>query len=132
MLHKRCADRLSASRELSAVLSCSRSISRFRGDVSTLCFTFSAIWALWPNCETNANQAGVRFLGELNQEQQKAFAALLKDDTGVLAATTTFGKTVVAVKPTVEVRKERDRSARRDGHTRNASRKRSFSNDLKR
>jgi superfamily II DNA or RNA helicase len=41
---------------------------------------------------------GVCFLGELNQEQEKAFAALLKCETGVLAATTAFGKTVVAAR----------------------------------
>jgi superfamily II DNA or RNA helicase len=37
-----------------------------------------------------------RFLGELTAEQNKAVAALLKHETGVLAATTAFGKTVVA------------------------------------
>ena len=37
-----------------------------------------------------------RFLGELTAEQKKAVAALLKNETGVLAATTAFGKTVVA------------------------------------
>jgi hypothetical protein len=37
-----------------------------------------------------------RFLGELMAEQKKAVAALLKHETGVLAATTAFGKTVVA------------------------------------
>ena len=37
-----------------------------------------------------------RFLGELTAEQKKAVAALLKHETGVLAATTAFGKTVVA------------------------------------
>jgi superfamily II DNA or RNA helicase len=37
-----------------------------------------------------------RFLGELTVEQRKAAAALLKHETGVLAATTAFGKTVVA------------------------------------
>ena len=36
------------------------------------------------------------FLGELTREQQAAAAALLGHDTGVLAATTAFGKTVVA------------------------------------
>jgi hypothetical protein len=40
----------------------------------------------------------VRFLGELTPEQHKAAAALLDHDTGVLAATTAFGKTVVAAK----------------------------------
>ena len=37
-----------------------------------------------------------RFLGELTPEQAEAAAALLKHETGVLAATTAFGKTVVA------------------------------------
>ena len=39
---------------------------------------------------------GVQFCGELRPEQQQAAAALLKHDTGILAATTAFGKTVVA------------------------------------
>ncbi len=38
----------------------------------------------------------VRFLGELRPQQQRAFDALAAHDTGVLAATTAFGKTVVA------------------------------------
>jgi superfamily II DNA or RNA helicase len=38
----------------------------------------------------------IRFLGELTAEQNKAAVALLKYETGVLAATTAFGKTVVA------------------------------------
>ena len=38
----------------------------------------------------------VAFCGELRPEQQAAADALLKHDTGVLAATTAFGKTVVA------------------------------------
>jgi superfamily II DNA or RNA helicase len=41
-----------------------------------------------------------RFLGELTSEQSEAAAALLKHETGVLAAATAFGKTVVAVKMT--------------------------------
>ena len=41
---------------------------------------------------------GTRFLGELTLEQEKAVAALLPHETGVLAATTAFGKTVVAAK----------------------------------
>jgi len=39
-----------------------------------------------------------RFLGELTPEQDAAAAALLDHETGVLAATTAFGKTVVAAK----------------------------------
>lgn len=38
----------------------------------------------------------VRFLGELRLQQSRAFDALAEHDTGVLAATTAFGKTVVA------------------------------------
>ncbi len=40
--------------------------------------------------------AGICFQGELRQPQLKAFDALVAHDTGVLAATTAFGKTVVA------------------------------------
>ena len=39
---------------------------------------------------------GVKFLGELTPDQTEAAAALLKHETGVLAATTAFGKTVIA------------------------------------
>lgn len=39
---------------------------------------------------------GTRFLGTLTAEQQAAADALMANDTGVLAATTAFGKTVVA------------------------------------
>src|SRR5207247_6265437 len=39
---------------------------------------------------------GTRFLGTLTPEQLKAADALMSHDTGVLAATTAFGKTVVA------------------------------------
>jgi len=38
----------------------------------------------------------VRFLGELRPEQETAARAMLEHDTGVLSATTAFGKTVVA------------------------------------
>ncbi len=41
---------------------------------------------------------GTRFLGELTREQDDAVAALLPYETGVLAATTAFGKTVIAAK----------------------------------
>jgi superfamily II DNA or RNA helicase len=39
---------------------------------------------------------GARFVGELTPEQEAAAASLLPHDTGVLAASTAFGKTVVA------------------------------------
>ena len=57
--------------------------------------------ALPPNCATNAskdNSSTARFLGELTPEQSAAAAALLEHETGVLAAATAFGKTVVAAK----------------------------------
>lgn len=41
---------------------------------------------------------GARFLGTLTKEQQTAADALIAHDTGVLAATTAFGKTVIAAK----------------------------------
>jgi superfamily II DNA or RNA helicase len=45
---------------------------------------------------------GTRFLGTLTPEQQKAADALRSHDTGVFAATTAFGKTVVACRLIVE------------------------------
>jgi superfamily II DNA or RNA helicase len=41
---------------------------------------------------------GLRFHGELTPDQEAAYNDLLKHDTGVLAATTGFGKTVIAAK----------------------------------
>jgi superfamily II DNA or RNA helicase len=41
---------------------------------------------------------GTQFLGTLTPEQGKAAKALLAHQTGVLAAATAFGKTVVAAK----------------------------------
>jgi superfamily II DNA or RNA helicase len=41
---------------------------------------------------------GIKFLGELTPEQEAAAAALLQHEMGVLAATTAFGKTVIAAK----------------------------------
>ena len=45
---------------------------------------------------------GTRFLGTLTTEQQTAVDALMAHDAGVLAATTAFGKTVVAAKMIAE------------------------------
>ncbi|MBM4272389.1 MAG: DEAD/DEAH box helicase [Deltaproteobacteria bacterium] len=39
----------------------------------------------------------VRFIGELNPDQQKAAEAVLAHDIGVLSATTAFGKTVIGI-----------------------------------
>lgn len=44
----------------------------------------------------SGDRIAVVFRGELRPEQRTAAAALMKHDTGVLAATTAFGKTVVA------------------------------------
>ncbi|MCJ7570184.1 MAG: DEAD/DEAH box helicase [Anaerolineales bacterium] len=44
----------------------------------------------------SGNTLDFRFRGTLRPEQQKAADALLRHDTGVLSATTAFGKTVVA------------------------------------
>ncbi|MEW5817587.1 MAG: hypothetical protein AB1798_19590 [Spirochaetota bacterium] len=40
----------------------------------------------------------VSFLGELREYQEKAFHAIKDHDTGVLCASTAFGKTIVALK----------------------------------
>ena len=45
---------------------------------------------------------GIRFLGTLTGEQETATKALLVHETGVLAATTAFGKTVVAARMIAE------------------------------
>jgi superfamily II DNA or RNA helicase len=44
----------------------------------------------------------VSFKGELRLDQEKAIAALSPHDTGVLAATTAFGKTIVAIRMIAE------------------------------
>jgi superfamily II DNA or RNA helicase len=46
----------------------------------------------------NGSDIGVQFLGELTLEQETAAKDLLAHDAGVLAATTAFGKTVVALR----------------------------------
>ena len=52
-----------------------------------------------PRDERQAGQPiGMRFLGELTPEQEIAATKLLMHESGVLAATTAFGKTVVAAK----------------------------------
>ena len=53
-----------------------------------------------PNCATSDHgrhaHSGRAFSVRLTEEQQTAADALMAHDTGVLAATTAFGKTVVA------------------------------------
>lgn len=44
----------------------------------------------------------VRFIGTLREDQERAFEALRDHDTGVLAATTAFGKTVVGARMIAE------------------------------
>ena len=44
----------------------------------------------------NGRRLDVRFQGELRREQKAAADAMLRHETGILAATTAFGKTVVA------------------------------------
>jgi hypothetical protein len=44
----------------------------------------------------NGSSVSIRFLGRLREEQSAAFNALARHDFGVLAATTAFGKTVIA------------------------------------
>ena len=54
-----------------------------------------------PSFATSARTArpcGRAFSGTLTAEQKTAADALMAHDTGVLAATTAFGKTVVAIK----------------------------------
>ena len=48
--------------------------------------------------------ASIAFTGELRPDQERAVAALSPHDTGVLAATTAFGKTVVAIRMIAERR----------------------------
>ena len=52
-------------------------------------------WSFATNAAT-AVRLEVKFQGELRQEQKTAADAMLRHETGVLAATTAFGKTVVA------------------------------------
>jgi superfamily II DNA or RNA helicase len=48
------------------------------------------------DCREDGATLSIRFLGELRGDQAAAFSALAPHDFGVLAATTAFGKTVVA------------------------------------
>jgi hypothetical protein len=48
------------------------------------------------------NSIDVNFLGELRNEQKEAFQKLMENQTGILSASTAFGKTVVALKVIAE------------------------------
>lgn len=50
----------------------------------------------WQDERYAGSELSVQFLGQLTEEQEQAAEALLAHDTGVLAAATAFGKTVVA------------------------------------
>lgn len=58
--------------------------------------------AAWTDCTFPGKGISVAFNGNLREEQVPAAEAMLKHNTGVLAATTAFGKTVIAAKPIAE------------------------------
>jgi superfamily II DNA or RNA helicase len=86
------------------VISCAELLSKHiafpRGCLDDLLIVLrnTAISANLRDQRQQGRPIGTRFLGELTPEQEKAAAALLLHETGVLAATTAFGKTVVAAK----------------------------------
>ena len=89
-----------ASRGSFHVLNYSPNTLRCREDALTLS-SISRTYGIRPQlrderCSGRSLQA--EFLGTLTTEQHSAVDALLPHDTGVLAATTAFGKTVVAAK----------------------------------
>ncbi|MFA6175873.1 MAG: DEAD/DEAH box helicase family protein [Phycisphaerae bacterium] len=55
------------------------------------------IHALVQNKQVNGEKIDIRFNGKLYTEQENVANALLKHDNGIIAATTAFGKTVVAI-----------------------------------
>jgi superfamily II DNA or RNA helicase len=54
------------------------------------------------DCRTTGAPIPFAFTGALRPSQEPAIAALLPHDTGVLAATTAFGKTVLAIRMMAE------------------------------
>jgi len=56
------------------------------------------------NKQNHGREIDVRFAGELRDEQQEAFQKLMANQTGILSASTAFGKTVVALKIIAERR----------------------------
>jgi len=58
----------------------------------------AGIKAVWSDNTNSGRSIKVEFVGELREEQQLAVGEMLQHETGVLSATTAFGKTVIAAK----------------------------------
>jgi superfamily II DNA or RNA helicase len=58
----------------------------------------TSVKATWTDKTNPGNHINVEFIGTLRDEQQLASEEMLKCENGVLAATTAFGKTVIAAK----------------------------------
>lgn len=67
-------------------------------------FAFNGIRLNLRDQRRDGQSLGLHFLGTLTSEQQSAAEALMAHDTGVLAATTAFGKTIVAASLIVSLR----------------------------
>jgi superfamily II DNA or RNA helicase len=65
-------------------------------DAALELFAFNGIRPNLRDERRDGTPVGMQFLGTLTPEQQSAAEALMAHDTGVLAATTAFGKTIVA------------------------------------
>ena len=85
------------------VISCGTVDTRFvalpRGCLEEVCEILSGfgITPLLEDRRESGSALAVRFVGTLREDQQRAFEALQPHDCGVLAATTAFGKTVLAI-----------------------------------
>lgn len=86
------------------IISCSEETEQYlaipRGCESDLADLLNRydVQALWTAQTNSGKPIKVEFSGTLREEQLEAITELLKYDDGVLAATTAFGKTVVAAK----------------------------------
>ncbi|MDD5531624.1 MAG: DEAD/DEAH box helicase family protein [Syntrophales bacterium] len=67
------------------------------GDIKTI-LSELGIQAVWSEKMNTGRPIKVEFNGALREDQQAAAEEMLKHDTGVLSATTAFGKTVIAAK----------------------------------
>lgn len=65
-------------------------------DEVLVCFDELAVGHTIQDERNSGRRIEVRFIGRLREEQRLAARAMLEHDTGVLSATTAFGKTVVA------------------------------------